>query len=151
MISRKTKYGLKALISLAQKYGQGPVLISQLAKTEKIPQKFLEAILLDLRNKGVLQSKKGKGGGYALIRPPEDITMGEVIRILEGPLAPVPCVSQTAYRKCEECINEETCGIHMVMKEVRSAMAKILDNTTLKDVIRNMEEAKHNVSVSYII
>lgn len=151
MISRKTKYGLQALIYLAQKYGRGPVLISELAESEKIPQKFLESILLDLRNKGILQSKKGKGGGYALARAPEDITMGEVVRILEGPLAPVPCVSQTAYRKCDGCQDEKTCGIHMVMKEVRDAMANILDHTTLKDVIQKMEGAKHAVSMSYII
>ena len=125
-------------------------MITDLARSEKIPKKFLESILLDLRNKGVLQSKKGKGGGYALARLPKTITMGEVVRILEGPLAPVPCVSQTAYRKCDECPDENTCGIHMVMKEVRDAMANILDNTTLEDLVNKIQEAKHDVSM-YII
>ena len=143
MISRKTKYGLQALIYLAKKYGKGPVLIAELAKRERIPKKFLESILLDLRNKGILQSKKGKGGGYALARPPHAITMGEVIRVLEGPLAPVPCVSQTAYRKCEECRDENSCEIRMVMKQVRDAIANILDHTTLADLLKG---GKHVLS-----
>jgi Rrf2 family protein len=146
MLSRKTKYGLQSVIYLAKRHGKGPVLITELAKSEGIPQKFLEAILLDLRNKGILQSKKGKGGGYFLARAPQDITMGEIIRVLEGPLAPVPCVSQMAYRKCEECKSEADCEIRRVMKEVRDAMAKILDNTTLSDVITT-----GNSGLSYVI
>ena len=136
MISKKTKYGLQSLIYLARQYGRGPVLISELAESEKIPQKFLESILLELKNKGILQSKKGKGGGYSLARDPKQITIGAIIRILEGPLAPVPCVSQTAYRKCEECQDPDHCEIRRVMKEVRDAMANILDNTTLGDLLK---------------
>ena len=134
MLSRKSKYGLKALLVLAQEAGRGPVLISELADREAIPKKFLEAILLELKRHGVVQSKKGKGGGYFLRRKPAEITFGEVIRVLDGPLAAVPCVSQTAYMKCDECVDEPTCGVRLAMKEVRDATARILDNTTLADV-----------------
>ncbi len=136
MISKKTQYALKAISALSESYQQKtPVLISDLAKQDRIPKKFLELILLELKNKGILMSKKGKGGGYYLARPPERISLGEVIRILEGPIALLPCVSQTAYRKCDECLDENACGIRSVMKEVRDATAKILDNTSFKDVI----------------
>ena len=139
MLTKKTKYALKALISLMREQGHGPVLISDLAEKERIPKKFLEQILLHLKNKGILQSKKGKGGGYLLGRPPETITLGEVIRALDGPLAPTPCVSQTAYVKCDECEDETTCGIRVVMKQVRDQTAKILDGTTLADLLHNVE------------
>lgn len=142
MISKKTKYALKALIYLSREYDKGPILIADLARDERIPKKFLELILLALRNAGVLQSKKGKGGGYYLARPPKEISMGRVIRTLEGPLAPVPCVSETAYARCEECADEQSCGIRLVMKEVRDAMAKILDGTTLADVLERIEHEK---------
>ena len=136
MISKKTKYALKALVQLAEEYQtQQPVLISQLAKRDKIPKKFLEVILLDLKNKGILASKKGKGGGYFLSKAPEKITLGSVMRLFEGPIALLPCVSQTAYQKCEECVDEYSCGIRKVMKEVRDAMSDILDTTTLKEVL----------------
>jgi len=139
MLSKKAKYGLQALTLLTKEYGRGPVLISDLAEKERIPKKFLELILLSLKNKGILQSKKGKGGGYLLGKPPDSITLGEVIRILDGPLAPLPCVSQTAYRKCDECEDEITCGIRPVMKEVRDETARILDGTTLSDLLNNVE------------
>lgn len=142
MISKKTKYGLKALIYLARRYDQGPILIADLAQEETIPKKFLEAILLALKNNGLLQSKKGKGGGYYLARPPRTITFGQAIRIMEGPLAPVPCVSETSYAKCTECGDELTCGIRVVMKDVRDAMAKILDGTTLADVLEQIDHAE---------
>lgn len=139
MLSKKAKYGLRALLLLAKEYGQGPVLISEISERESIPKKFLELILLDLKNKGVLQSKKGKGGGYFLSKAPQAVTLGHVIRALDGPLAPLPCVSQTAYMKCEECKDEMTCGIRIVMKEVRDATAKILDGTTLAEVLERVE------------
>ena len=134
MLSRKSKYGLKALLVLAQKSGSGPVLISELAARDAIPKKFLEAILLELKRHGVVQSQKGKGGGYFLRRKPAEITFGEVIRVLDGPLAAVPCVSRLAYMKCVECVDEQTCGVRLAMKKVRDATADILDNTTLADV-----------------
>ncbi len=145
MISKKTKYALHALISLSNRYKRGlhnPTLISELANENRIPQKFLEAILLELRNKGILLSKKGKGGGYSLAKSPSQITLGSIIRIMEGPLAPIPCVSQTAYRRCDDCADEHTCGIRMVMKEVRDATAQILDNVTFEHVLDKSETAK---------
>ena len=131
MLTRKSKYGLKALLVLAEDADRGPVLISELAERQRLPKKFLEAILLELKRAGLLHSKKGKGGGYVLSRKPTDITVGQVIRILEGPLALTPCVSVTAYRKCDECLDEDTCAVRFAMKEVRDATADILDNTTL--------------------
>jgi Rrf2 family protein len=131
MLTRKSKYGLKALLVLAEEADQGPVLISELADRQRLPKKFLEAILLELKRAGLLHSKKGKGGGYVLGRKPTEITVGQVIRVLEGPLALTPCVSQTAYRRCDECLDEQACGVRLAMKEVRDATARILDNTTL--------------------
>jgi Rrf2 family protein len=135
MLSMRAKYGLRAMTALAREYGHGPMLIADLATSESIPRKFLETILLELKKKGLLASKKGKGGGYLLSRPPEMISVGELIRALDGPLAMLPCVSQTAYRRCDECIDELTCGIRSVMKEVRDATSAILDGTTLSDLL----------------
>ena len=129
------------MLVLAKEYGQGPVLISDIAQREGIPRKFLELILLELRNQGVLQSKKGKGGGYFLGRPPQQISVGQVVRILEGPLAPLPCVSKTAYMRCRECRDERTCAIRMVMKEVRDATSQILDSATLADMLKRTQLA----------
>lgn len=133
MLSKKTKYALKAMQYLAGAKDRGPVLIAEIAGQEGIPRKFLEAILLELKKEGFLGSRKGKGGGYFLARPPEGITFGAVVRKLEGPLALLPCVSQQFYRRCEECRDEETCGLRMVMKDVRDRTAEILDNTTFAD------------------
>jgi Rrf2 family protein len=116
-------------------------LIADLAEQEQIPKKFLELILLQLKNAGILSSRKGKGGGYFLAKDPAQITMGSAVRVLDGPLAPVPCVSETAYQKCTECIDEESCGIRLVMKDVRDAVAAILDSTTLKEVLVRSDNA----------
>lgn len=142
MISKKTKYALKAMLYLARERDKGPILIADLARDERIPKKFLELILLALKNAGVLQSKKGKGGGYYLAQSPREISMGRIIRILEGPLAPVQCVSETSYSRCEECDDEWSCGIRLVMKDVRDAMATILDGATLADVLERVEREK---------
>ena len=142
MLSRRSKYGLKALLLLAQEAGRGPVLVSELADREAIPRKFLEAILLDLNRSGLVQSKKGKGGGYFLRRDPSQITFGEVIRVLEGPLALVPCVSQTAYAKCIDCVDEASCGVRRAMQQVRDATSQILDNTTLADINRRTARSR---------
>jgi Rrf2 family protein len=134
VLSNKSKYGLKALLVLARETGRGPVLVAELAKREALPKKFLEAILLELKRQRLVDSRKGRGGGYFLRRKPSDITFGEVIRALDGPLAAVPCVSQTAYMPCVECLDEETCGVRLAMKKVRDATAEILDGTTLAQV-----------------
>lgn len=141
MLLKKTKYGLKAVLYLAKKYEpKAPVLISKLAQDEKIPRKFLEVILLDLKNAGFLQSKMGKGGGYFLAKPPEQIMFGQIIRALEGPLALTTCVSQTAYKKCSECLDEQLCEIRFVMKSTRDAVAHILDRVSLRDAaLRKLE------------
>jgi len=149
----KARYALRALYALAADETRSPVLIADLAERERIPRKFLEAILLELRNAGVLQSKKGKGGGYALARPAAEITIGQVMRAIDGPLAPIPCVSERAYARCHECPSEETCGTHLVMKEVRDAIAKVLDGTTLAGVQQRVAKASLRAvtSVAYSI
>jgi Rrf2 family protein len=147
-LSRKARYALRALYALAADEVRGPVLIAELAEREKIPRKFLEAILLELKNAGVLRSKKGKGGGYALARPSERITVGEVVRIIDGPLAPIPCASEQNFVRCEECTDETTCGTRQVMKKVRDAIAAILDTTTLADVRAQIARAQHNAAAT---
>jgi Rrf2 family protein len=141
-ISKRTQYGLKAILALGSRFGEGPVLISTLSKEESIPIKFLELILLDLKSHGLLESKKGKGGGYLLTRPPSTLTIGSLLRILEGPLAALPCASETAYRPCEECIDVESCGTRIILRQVRDATADILDRTTLADLLRRVQTAR---------
>lgn len=141
-LSKKTQYTLRALYSLARTYGQGPTLIAKLSKEESIPQDFLENILLNLKQRGLVSSKKGKGGGYTLTTSPEKVTIGSVIRLMEGPLAPLACASETAYRKCDECVDDRFCGTRMVMRQVRDATAAILDNTTLAEVCSRVDEAR---------
>jgi Rrf2 family protein len=140
MLSMKAKYGLKALLRLAKEYGRGPWLIADLAAEEGIPKKFLELILLELKQQGMLQSKKGKGGGYLLARRPEDISVGAVLRILDGTLAPVPCVGQSGYRPCDECKNPSACSIRLIMGEVHDATKAILDSTTLAQLAQQGEQ-----------
>jgi Rrf2 family protein len=137
MLSHKSKYALKALIALSEEYGNGPLLISEIARRQGIPRRFLEIILLELKMQGFLRSKKGKGGGYELSRSPAQISVGKVMRTLEGPIAPLPCVSKIAYERCKDCPDEASCAVRILMKEVRDATAAILDSTTFADVIRN--------------
>jgi Rrf2 family protein len=141
-ISKRTQYGLKAMLALGIRYGEGPVLIATLSKQETIPIKFLELILLDLKASGLLESKKGPKGGYQLSRPPSTITVGSLIRLMEGPLAPLPCASETAFRPCPECEDVESCGTRIIMRQVRDAIANVLDRTTLADLIRQVESAR---------
>jgi Rrf2 family protein len=147
VLTKKSKYGLKAVLYLAGQAGRGPIPVAEVAEHERIPKKFLEAILLDLKRQGLLHSKKGKGGGYSLMRTPAEITIGQVIRTLDGPLALIPCVSQTAYARCEECVDEETCGVRRAMKEVRDATARILDHTTLSGLNAKVGAARRGGDV----
>lgn len=117
-------------------------MITTLAASETIPKKFLEQILVSLKSAGFVASKKGKGGGYALAQPPENITIGSVIRAIEGPLAPLPCASETRFRKCDECVDIQTCGTRIIMRQVRDAVAAILDETTLAMVCDQVDAAK---------
>ena len=134
MLSKKTQYALKALGYLAGKYGEGPVLISDISKIKKIPIKFLETILLELKQAGVLDSKKGKGGGYFLIESPKKTTLAQAIRLVGGPIALLPCVSINFYEKCKDC-DEAVCGLNKAMKITRDATLKILEKKTLAELI----------------
>ena len=139
MLSNKTKYALKALIALAKSQPGQPVQISTLATQEKIPQKFLELILLEMKHLGVLESRRGKDGGYLLNAHPSTIMIGDVIRFLEGPLALLPCASTSRYKKCDDCVDEAACGLRRLMKEVRDTTAQLLDQTSLADIISPQE------------
>ncbi len=138
-LSKRTQYGMKAMLALGRHYKQGPMMIGTLAKQESIPLKFLEVILLDLKGRGLLCSKLGRKGGYELNRPPSTITIGSIIRIMEGPLAPLPCASETAYHPCEECKDVENCGTRIIMRRVRDAIADVLDRTTLADLLKSAD------------
>jgi len=134
MLSKKTKYGIKALVYLAKQKDSAPVQISVISKSENISRKFLESILLTLRKNGVLGSKKGKGGGYYLLKEPKNIPMTDVMRFLEGPIAMVPCVSLNFYEKCDDCPDENACAVHKIMLKVRDNTLEIFRNTTLADL-----------------
>ena len=134
MLSKKTKYGIKALVFLAKQKECKPVQSSVISESENISRKFLESILLTLRKNGILGSRKGKGGGYYLIKEPKDIAMTTVMRLLEGPIAMVPCVSLNFYEKCDDCPDENTCAVHNVMLKVRDNMLDIFRNTSLEDL-----------------
>lgn len=135
MLSKKTKYGIKALTFLARQENQNPVQIAEIAKSEHISVKFLESILLILKHSGFLGSKKGKGGGYYLIKDPKDINMATVYRILEGPIALLPCASHNFYEKCDDCIDEITCSVRRLMMEIRDNTLIILENNSLSDIV----------------
>lgn len=143
-LSKRTQYSLRALYALTRNYGCNPVLSAQMAQEEAIPRKFLEQILLSLKNCGLVSSKMGKGGGYSLAQPPDEITLGAVIRLIEGPLAPLPCASETQFRKCDECVDVKTCGTRIIMREVRDAIAGILDQATLASVCRKVDQARQD-------
>ena len=134
MLTQRSRYALRALIFIARSGGIAPVPISVIAADQKLPRKFLEIILLDLKNGGLVDSYRGKTGGYRLARPPSQISFGEIIRLIEGPLALVPCVSVSAYQRCADCFEETTCIIRKVMLTVRDRTAAILDHTTLADL-----------------
>ncbi|UZH56779.1 Rrf2 family transcriptional regulator [Salinimicrobium tongyeongense] len=136
MLSKKTKYGIKALTYIARQPAKKPVQTSEIAESENISHKFLESILVQLRKAGFLGAKKGKGGGYYLIKNPAEIPMTAVIRILEGPIAMVPCVSLNYYEKCDDCKDEVTCSVHQLMIQVRDSTLKVLGNNTLADITK---------------
>jgi Rrf2 family protein len=136
ILSKKTRYAIVALTRLAKEFGKGPVLIREIAEEEKIPQRFLENILLELKKLGILGSKLGKDGGYFLIRNPEDVSILDIVRYFEGTIALLYCVSEKAYRPCEFCRDEKICGIRSVFKEVRDSTFQILSKTTLQSLIK---------------
>ena len=134
MLSKKSQYAFRALTTLARNKGKGPLPISKIVKEHPMSVKFLETILLELRKNDILGSKKGKGGGYFLLGPPEEISLAQIIRILDGPIAPLKCVSLNFYERCEDC-NEVSCGLNKLMAEVRDAKLKVLVNRTLRELI----------------
>lgn len=134
MLTQKAKYAVRALAVLGAVDRNVPLPIHEVADRAHAPQKFLEAILLELRRHGVLASTRGKAGGYVLARPADEICLGDVIRMMDGPLAPLPCASLTAYRPCLDCPDPGACSLRRVMRQVRDATAAILDNTTVADL-----------------
>ncbi len=141
-LSKRGEYGLRAMMNMAESTDPNkpyPIMqIKDISKSANIPSKFLGQILLELKNAGLLQSKMGFGGGYYLAKPPSEINLGHIVRVLDGPLAPIRCVSQMAYEPCD-CPDEQTCGLRMVMGDVRNAIAEILDNTSLADVSERIQ------------
>jgi len=135
MLSKKAQYSILALIRLAREYEKGPVLINNIAESEHIPRKFLEAILFDLKNLGVLGSKKGKGGGYFLIKRPDEINLADIIRHIDGAIALIPCATFKYYQPCQHCKDEETCGLRSVVKDIRDETVLLLKKIKLSDII----------------
>ena len=155
MLSKKSYYALKALLALgkANATQNNPMLIKSIIQTNHFPRKFIEAILVDLKQTGIVSSKMGKGGGYYLSKSPEDIKIGSIIRTLDGPLALIPCVSKTAYEMCSHCGNENICSIRLLFKEVRDKTAELLDNTSLKTLMDQEKslELIHSKGLHYVI
>ena len=140
MISQKAKYALRALVALAKAASsEEALMISEIAEQQQIPKKFLEQILLELKHRGIVMSKRGKSGGYLLLKSPDAVTFGEVLRIIDGPIAPLPCLSRIAYRRCDDCGDENSCEIRRVFARVTEATREVLDNTTLADCLAEPE------------
>jgi Rrf2 family protein len=137
MISQKAKYALRALVALVRAPSGEPVMISEISRDQAIPKKFLEQILLELKRHGLVSSRRGRTGGYVLLRAPDRITFGEVLRLIDGPIAPLPCLSKIAYRRCVDCREEESCEIRQVFSRVADATREVLDRTTLADAVKS--------------
>jgi len=151
MLTKKGKYGLKAMVHLAGLEPGETTLVTDIAEKNDIPKKFLDTILGELRNAGFVNSKKGKGGGYTLAKPASEIRVGHIIRTLDGPLAPIQCASKSSYRRCDDCPDEKTCSVRLIMLETREAMATILDNRTLAEMRALALAASDDTILSYQI
>lgn len=152
MLSSRAKYATRALLDLTLHDEAGPVAIHQTAERQGIPLKYLEQVMLGLKRHGFVQSRKGPGGGYFLARPPGEITLGAVVRAMDGPLAPISCVSLTGYMECG-CPEPETCGLREAFREARDALAAVLDGTTFADIRERGEALRHRESwvLNYVI
>lgn len=139
MISNKSRYALRALVAIAEMPEGQAVTSAEIANRHAIPHKFLEQILLDLKKAGILESWRGKSGGYAMLRPADTVSLGEVLRLFEGALAPLPCLSRFAYRRCEECVSEASCGLRRELGRAHEASRRVLDTRTIADVIAHPE------------
>jgi Rrf2 family protein len=146
MITNKTKYALKALYRLAILPQDEPILIAEIAELEQIPRKFLELILVELKQHGILKSRKGRGGGYSLAKATKDISLADVLRITDGPLAPVPCLSKTGYERCSECQDEVSCAVRLGFKDPYGEYVRSLENTTLADMVERVATSKETRS-----
>ncbi len=135
MISQKARYALKALTAFARLGRRRPVQIAELATSEQIPRKYLEQILLTLKTAGLLASRRGRGGGYELIKDPGQISLGTVLRLIDGPMAPLPCLSRTAYRRCQDCRSEETCAVRAGLAQAYQASLSALETTSIADAV----------------
>jgi Rrf2 family protein len=135
MLSKKSQYAFKARAYLTEKFNEGPVLISEISTKKKVPLKFLENILLELKKAGILESKKGKGGGYYLKKDPAEVKVVTIVRLVNGPVAMLPCVSLNFYKRCDNC-DETSCGLHDIMIQLRDASLKVLENKTLIDLCK---------------
>ncbi|WKW50718.1 RrF2 family transcriptional regulator [Rhodomicrobium lacus] len=147
MLTAKGKYGLKAMVHLARLVPGDIAQVSEIAEANSIPKKFLDQIFAELRKGGLVYSKKGKAGGYALAKPAAEISVGNIVRVLDGPLAPIPCASVTAYRPCDDCDCEEACEVRAIMVEVRNAISVVLDNRSLADMA-SPKRRKNRAAVS---
>jgi Rrf2 family protein len=134
VLTKKAKYGLKAMAHLARQTPGSFAFVADIAQKNGVPKKFLDAILCDLRNAGMLWSKKGKTGGYMLAKRADEITVGSILRVLDGPLAPIACASRSAYSPCQDCEDVEACSVRLIMLDVREAIADVLDRTTLAEM-----------------
>jgi Rrf2 family protein len=137
MLSQKARYALHALIVLAQHDGEEPMQIADVAAEARVPRKFLEQILVDLKRRGIVRSQRGRAGGYFIGKAPKDISFADVIRTIDGPLALAPCVSVTAYHKCDDCVDEATCSIRKVLMAARDATADVLESRTIAQAAAN--------------
>ncbi|SMF66114.1 RrF2 family transcriptional regulator [Allosphingosinicella indica] len=140
MLSQRTRYTIRALLHLADRYGAGPVQLAEIAEAQAIPSKFLTVMLSEMRREGLVNSLRGREGGYWLARPPHEISYGEIVRLTRGSLGLLPCASRRAYEKCENCIDEDRCRLHRVMLMVRDETARILDGLTLADPVPEIAE-----------
>jgi Rrf2 family protein len=136
MLTNRAKYAIKALLHLARRRGEGPIGAGVIAEAEHIPLKFLELIMLQLRNHGIIRSKVGKGGGHELVKDPDELTLLNIVRVIDGPVAPLPCLSHTAYQRCDDCDDEKTCGTRRLFKHVHDATVEVMSGTTLADAGR---------------
>ena len=141
MISQKAKYAFKALVELGSAQPGDPMLIEEVARRANVPRKFLEAILVELKREGLIASRRGRAGGYVLIKDPADITVGQVLRAIDGPIAPLGCLSRSAYRPCADCADERTCAVRRVFGDIFAATIILMDATTLADALRPADGA----------
>ena len=148
MLSKRTKYGISSLVYLAKHYNEGPILISDISKNQKLPKKFLEAILLDMKNHGILGSKKGRKGGYFLARPPHEINIAEIIRLLNGAIGLLPCTTFQFYERCGDCKDEQTCGIRDLFIDVRNSSVQILKENSLESVLERENQLFKSLKAS---